>query len=46
MPEDEVIDEEMIDLDDGIDFADDLDLGDDNLIVGKGEEEDLMNEMD
>lgn len=33
MPEDEVIEDEMIDLGDDVDFDGDIDLGDDDLLL-------------
>ena len=38
MAEDEVIEDEMVDLGDEADFSDDMDLGDDDLIVDEGAE--------
>ncbi|KKS27180.1 MAG: hypothetical protein UU88_C0010G0003 [Parcubacteria group bacterium GW2011_GWC1_42_11] len=33
MPEDEVIEDEMVDLGDEVDFDEDMDLGDDDLLL-------------
>jgi len=41
MAEDEVIEDEMIDLGDEVDFAEDMDLGDDDLLVDEGAELEL-----